>query len=441
MALFATPLGGNVNAQLVGSTLLLTGDALDNQIAVFSAAGGTIAVLGNNTTINGGVTPFVTTRPVTTIVANLNAGNDYIAFSNDATGLGSQLSSLGITLTPPFNAGALQSAIDKVNGGVTTFSVPGSVTVTTGAGDDVVSIIGTVGGSVAANLGSAIPDSKNGNRFAIGNPSAPSVSSRVGGSMSVVGGDQIDAILVTGTDVGGVVSAALGNGENLALTRGNGSTFGGFAYTGGKGDDYVFLEDAPTIRNGVSVYTGAQGEDRVEVRATAIGGDMVVNTGAGAGNDYVEVASGIRGGLTVITGAGQDRVSVASDIGGGVSVIAGDGGDSVRVEPRTIIGGGLTVNSGAGDDSIGCFTTTVALNTVIDAGMGNDAVSCEGLTTRSNLFVYLGPGNDQLELYNVRAFAAFLYGGTGTNSLTTNAATRSGIRTLKCFQFQTVNNV
>ena len=37
--------------------------------------------------------------------------------------------------------------------------------------------------------------------------------------------------------------------------------------------------------------------------------------------------------------------------------------------------------------------------------------------------------------------AVFLYGGTGSNSLTTNAATRSGIRTLRWFQFQTVNNI
>ena len=78
---------------------------------------------------------------------------------------------------------------------------------------------------------------------------------------------------------------------------------------------------------------------------------------------------------------------------------------------------------------------------MIDAGAGNDRVLSSGLTTRSNLFVYLGAGNDQLELYDARAFAVFLYGGTGSNSLTTNAATRSGIRTLRWFQFQTVNNI
>ena len=81
------PLAGNVTAQLVGSTLVLTGDAAGNELVVASAAGGRLAVFGNATTINGASTtpnPFVTTRAVTSVVANLNAGNDVIGFGNDA---------------------------------------------------------------------------------------------------------------------------------------------------------------------------------------------------------------------------------------------------------------------------------------------------------------------------------------------------------------------
>jgi Ca2+-binding RTX toxin-like protein len=78
----------------------------------------------------------------------------------------------------------------------------------------------------------------------------------------------------------------------------------------------------------------------------------------------------------------------------------------------------------------------VGLNTVIDAGAGDDTVAASGFTTPSSLFVYLGAGNDSLTLINARAFAAFLYGGTGSNTLTTDAATRTGVRTLRSFQFQ-----
>lgn len=77
---------------------------------------------------------------------------------------------------------------------------------------------------------------------------------------------------------------------------------------------------------------------------------------------------------------------------------------------------------------------------MIDAGAGNDAVSVVSFSTPSNLVVSLGAGNNVLTLNNARAFAAFLYGGTGTNTLNTDAATRTGVRTLKYFQFQTVNN-
>jgi hypothetical protein len=62
------------------------------------------------------------------------------------------------------------------------------------------------------------------------------------------------------------------------------------------------------------------------------------------------------------------------------------------------------------------------------------------MQTRYNLVVSMGAGNDVLTLDNVSAFAAFLYGGAGANTLNTTASTRAGIRTLRYFQFQTVNN-
>jgi hypothetical protein len=414
-------LGGNVTAQLLGSTLLLTGDALDNALVVSTATGGRMAVLGGlGTTINGSTSPFVTSRAVTSIVANLNAGNDVVGFTNSAVGLVNQLTTFGIS--SPFSPTDLQALIDEATGGIPAFTLPGSVTVTTAAGNDAVGIIGTVGGSVAANLGSSssLTGPGEGNGFAIGDLFDRSVANRVGGSVSVMGGAQRDAVRISNTNVAGVMVAALGNGENFCRISGDGSTFGSFAYTGGTGDDGVFLNhrDPLTIRNGVSVLTGTQGRDFVELIVTTIGGSVVVNTGAGAGDDYIDVEADIRGGLSAITGAGNDSLNVYSPT----------------------IGGGLLMNSGAGDDTVGCGKTVVALNTVIDAGAGDDSVFINGLATRYNLFVYLGAGDDGLEVYNSSAFAAFLYGGTGTNSLETNAATRRGIRTLKYFQFQTVNN-
>ena len=411
------PLAGNVTAQFSGSTLLLTGDALDNVLMVASAAGGKMAVLGvSGTTINGSTNAFTTPRAVTSIVANLNGGNDAIGFGNNAAVFGIQIGFLGITLVPPFNAGAVQAAINAAASGVTTFSLPGSLSVTTGDGNDAVGIFGNVGGSVVANLGSAV-GTKQGNAFMIGD-FLGSGASRVGGVVSVVGGAQNDSVWIVKANTGDV-SLALGNGRNGAFVYGFGSTIGSFAYTGGTANDAVYLGNDLTVKNSVTVFTGNQGEDEFALFSNVnVGGSVVVNTGTGADDDFIGIGATIRRDLSVTTGSGNDEINVGF----------------------STIGGGVAFNSGAGNDLIGFGNSTVGLNTVIDAGAGNDEVFSENLNVRYNLFVYLGAGNDQLTLNNAKAFAAFLYGGTGTNSLTTNAATRAGIRTLKYYQFQTVTN-
>jgi hypothetical protein len=380
-------------------------------LLVASVTGGKMAVIGNpGTTINGSANSFVTSKAVTNIVANLNGGSDAIGFGNSAAGFANQLNALGIALVPAFDAGATQALINAVAAGATTFSLPGSLTVTTGDGNDSVGIIGNVGGSVVANLGSAIAGSKQGNGFIIGDPAGG--ASRVGGAVSVVGGAQQDWVTLSGASVGGGVALALGNGENEAVVKGNGATIGSFAYTGGTSSDDVYLVNKLTVKNSISVFTGNQGEDEVGLYAPlTVGGSVILNTGTGADYDYLDLAGDIRGGLSVITGAGNDEIYVSS----------------------SKIGLGLAINSGAGNDLISVGTSTVGLNTVIDAGAGNDDVFSENLNVRYNLFVYLGAGNDGLGLNNLKAFAAFLYGGTGTNSLTTNAATRTGVRTLRSF--------
>lgn len=410
------PLAGNVTAQFSGGTLLLTGDALGNEVVVASAPGGTMAVLGApGTTINGSANPFVTTRAVTSIVANLNGGNDAIGFGNNALALSNALFFTNVPLS--VSPADLQTAINLVAPGVTTFSLPGSLSVTTGDGNDAVGIVGNVGGSVVANLGSAITGPKNGNAFVLGDPLG-GVTGRVGGAVSVVGGAQNDDVAINATNVGSGVTLALGNGENDTDVRGYGTTIGSFAYTGGTANDYVYLNNL-TVRNSVSVFTGNQGEDEIGLYApVTVGGSVILNTGTGADFDYLDLAGDIRGDLSVTTGAGNDEIYVSS----------------------SKIGLGLAINSGAGNDLIEFGSSTVGLNTVVNAGAGNDRVFSGNLTTRYNLFVYLGAGNDELTLNNAKAFAAFLYGGTGTNSLTTNAATRTGVRTLRSFQFQNTTN-
>lgn len=410
------PLAGNVTAQLQGSTLLLTGDAQDNLLAVASAARGRIAVIGSSaTTINGSDLPYVTSRAITNIVANLNGGNDGIGFGNSAAGFANQFRRVGFPV--PFNPTDLQTVMNVVSGGVSTFSLPGSLTVTTAAGNDGVGLIGNVSGSVAVNLGSALPGPANFNGFAIGDDTIELAANTIGGAVRVVGGAQDDAVSLNGTNVGGGLSVALGAGTNGIDVAAYGATIGSFAYNGGAGDDIVFLRNDIRVRNGASVVTGPSGDDVVHMDApVTVGGSMVINTGNGGGGDAVNVAGDIRGAVSVTTGAGDDRIVMG----------LGD----------CRIGLGLSISSGAGDDLIGVVSTPIGLNAAIDAGAGKDAVALSGVDVRYTLKVYLGAGDDAVALGDVRALAAVLYGGLGTNALGLNSASRTGIRSLNSYQFQ-----
>lgn len=438
------PLAGDVTAQLVGSTLRLTGDSLGNDVVVASAPGGRIAVIGNATTINGGSSAFVTSAAVTAIVADLRGGADAIGFGNRAQDFAGTRLFVDTLLFPdasplPFDVTTLQDAIDAVSGGVTSFTIPGDVTVNAGGGNDGVGITGTVGGSVVVNLGQA----NEGNGLTIGGESA---ASRVRGSVTVTGGGQADVVGIGNVVVDGRVSLSLGDGDNLFFGAGETATaFGALAYTGGANADVVALSGDVTVGSDVRISTGLQGADAVgfynsEAGATVkVRGNVVVNTGTGNDGDTVDLVGDIRGSVTVQTGAGRDTVSVSS-------LVVWNSFDGSEPFPTfetagpSAIGRDLTINTGAGRDLISIGTSTVGRHVRIDAGLGNDRVAIDNLRVGRNLFVGLGAGNDALEVKNLRAAAAVLAGGIGSNSLVTDATTRTANRRLTAIGFRPLNN-
>lgn len=322
--------------------------------------------------------------------------------------------------------------IDEVVGGVATFSIPGSLTVMTGDGNDAVGISGNLGGSVIVDLGSA----DVGNGIVIG--SAVSAS-RVGGGVTVRGGDSNDLVAIGNVSVAGTVSAALGDGVNWMVVGGEAdtpATIGAISYTGGADMDIVGLFGDVTVRNDVRIFTGLRGEDSVGLYGSDAGGtvkvrgDVVVNTGTGG--DTVSLVGEMWGNVSVTTGGGQDTVSVSSSVGW----VSSDGSDPVPMfdaAPPSSIGRNLTINTGAGNDLVSIGTATVGLNCTIEAGVGNDLVRIADTQVRRTLFVRLGAGDDSLEIVNLRASAAFLHGGYGTNSLTIDSTTRARLHGEKSF--------
>lgn len=447
------PLAGNVSAELTGSTLHLAGDNLANDVMVASAAGGRIAILGIDTTINGGPAAFVTTKAVTSIVATFNGGDDAVGFGNSAADYAWQRLFTMLAFAPeavwfgeqappaPFDVAALQATIDEVAGGVTTFSIPGSLKVVTGDGNDSAGISGSVGGRLVVRLGTA----DIGNGLLIGSELTPS---RIGGGVIVRGGDVNDLFAIGNVTAAGTVSAALGDGMNWMVVGGEADTpaiIDAISYTGGVGMDIVGLSGDVTIRNDVRISTGVRGEDSVDFVPSDAGstvkvrGNVVVHTGTGNDGDTVGLVGDIQGDVSVTTGGGQDTVSMSSF----VSWVSTDGGNPVPTVDSagpSAIGRDLTINTGGGRDLISIGTSTVGRNVWLGAGTGHDSVRIDGMQVRRNLSIHLGTGNDSLDIANLRAFAAFFYGGSGTNSLFTDTATRAASRTLRYFQFQAGKN-
>ena len=429
------PLAGNVTAELVGTTLHLTGDELANEVLVASASGGRVAVFGLDTTINGSPNSLVTGGRVTSIKADFQGGDDAVGFGNSAQDYANARLFTMLVTSPgtvwlvdqeppsPFDVAALQAAIDEGAGGMTTFSIPGNLVVTTGDGNDSVGIAGDIGGRLKVSLGAAVV----GNGLVIG---SESTAGRVGGGVMVKAGGQADLVAIGNVAVAGTVSASLGDGMNWMLVASGPetpTTIGSLSYRGGANVDGVALSGDVTVRKDVRIVTGPRD-------AAHVAGSVSID---GSDDDAVDLSGNIRvgGSVSVITGGGADTVSIASSIG----LVTEDGGEPVQVFDRNgscRIARDLAISTGDGRDVVSIGPSTIGGNAIIDTGRESDHAAIDGMNVRGVLTVSLGAGDDGVELRNSSALACLLYGGTGVNSLEVDAATRAGIRRLRAVQFQ-----
>lgn len=425
-------LAGNLQASVIGSKLFLTGDNLDNSVAVLALPAGRYAVVGVGTTVNGGAGVFVTPRPVAHLSANLNGGNDALALANNAQALFDLADQLLIDLEAELgvDAAALQLLIDAATN-VDDFSLSGSLTVAAGAGDDVVAVVGNIGGSVVVSLGTA--SQMGGNAFAMDGQSLAGGRGTVGGSISIVGDSQADGVLLANTQVRGSVSASLGSGRNdFGMT--SSSVGGGVAVAGGANNDFVSL-DFSTITghvavalgngdiNSLTLGSGVTAAERLRVGSLSMTG--------GSGREQFIGAFTAQRGVQIWTGAGADSVTLAGQvtgptmIGGGLTIDTGAGDDFVSLQAD--IAHSMVVSLGTGDDQFEGLGLTIGLNATIDAGDGND----ELLIAQSNvgyfLYLFLGAGDDSLEVTESDARAAYLFGGLGVDELDVDAQTLAAV--------------
>lgn len=420
-------LAGNLQVSVAGSKLFITGDNLANNAAVVALTGGRYAVAGLGTTINGGNNIYVTPRSVSHISANLNGGDDALGLSNNAQAIFDLANNaFGVDLQTILGVSpAVLQALIAANTTVTEFSLSGSLTVAAGSGDDVIGVVGNIGGPVVVSLGSA--DVGGGNAFGIDGSSLTGGNGVIGAGISIVGDSQNDAVAIVSTDVRHSISIALGGGANSFLLD-DSNVGGGVAYVGGEGVDNVEIFDAAIAVN-VSLALGNGATNSVDIERVSTGA-VAITTGSGADDVFAERVT-VRHGVTIWTGGGADDVTIQGDtvarssIGGSLTIDTGSGDDDVFLSAN--IAHSLAVVLGDGADTFGSDMLNIGFNATIDAGRGNDTLRIDDTVVGYFFYAFLGSGDDTVNVTTSDARGAYLFGGLGTDRLTVDAATLAAV--------------
>jgi hypothetical protein len=288
---------GTVTASVAGGILTLTGDDLDNSIAVDQTGAGSFTVTGAaNTAIQGG--PNFT--GVNSVVANLADGNDVVA---------------------------LFGSVDQDSDGLTDFILPGAVTINAGDGSNILGLTGS--GKVQVS------------------------------GFSYTGGDGDDQVTFyggfdKGSKVTGNVVINVGIGFN---SQGPASTFrdtyinlanlevggiGGVRVTAEDGTEYPSLSNLKVT--GPVFIDGGDGGIGVTVNGGTLGSMSVKSAGAGYGLDNSTTAVTFQGARVIgpvsVKGATETRLSL----------------DTAELGPTTVSGGKNSFNGANVETTAGAST-------------------------------------------------------------------------------------
>jgi hypothetical protein len=316
---------GTVAATFSGGGLVVTGDAADNSLTIFTAADQLLRLQGVGTLIRLNRGPAVTTVILPDPVAGgvtirLGGGSDQLVIN-------------GVDLPGPLtvSGGAGGNAV-SLNGGV---RVNGNLAITHGPGFDMTQFNGPV--SVTGGLTIA-----NGDGGSLVMDTAGAGTLRVTGALAVTGGSGADTVEFDNMSVVSVGRLLVGGGagvNTMELTPGELTVATAVRVTGGAAKDDVFLRAG----------------------RTTVGGGITVNTGAGPGNTQISGTAGLTvgGGVSVTSADGPDAVAIGqlpapTTIGGGLAVDVGEGGSGIEIQASLLtVGGPVRVSGRAGTDFVG----------------------------------------------------------------------------------------
>lgn len=344
-------LAGNVTARVLGGSLVVRGDALDNQVLIRQLAPDRFRVEGLGGTTVGGQA-FLDLRSVrNNIDVDLGSGNDALGVGNDVAGLADLAAQCGIALGAPTAVATTPFVSTKL------------LLVRTGAGNDAVGVIAAshfldvnsghgndcVGVSNSTQRDGALISTEGGLDNVLFQDSS-------GKELTVLTGADDDAVSVQNSDLRTLVVNTAGGNDFLDLTANK--LTGDLIVNSGDGDDSVFV-------------------DNHGIRSPQIGGNLVVDTGAGNDSVFLEgigpganLTVGQR--ITVLTGSGDDQV-FASDLSArGATIDTGAGNDSVEITNATV-SDDFFAQLGAGDDTL-TITGSKARVATLFGGIGRDTL-------------------------------------------------------------------
>jgi FG-GAP-like repeat len=423
---------GNLTARLLVGSLVVTGDAESNTLAVTQTAPGSFTITTEDgTTVNGNTDPVTVSGVTRDLVLRLGRGNDRVRFGAGFGGSGDVNETVAVSRDLVVDGGPGNNAIDNP---VAALDVGRDLRLVNGDGGSRAEFRGrvTVGRDFAVHNGAGFnavvlqPD-RGGLGFAGQNSVRGDLTVRngPGGADTGLSDLSVGGIVLVDNGLAGAAGFNVATGFGAGIGNPKAWVGGSVAFRSAGGFAVNALRDVD-VRGGVLFQTGA-GDSFNSVMSDGpemyVGGTVTVRAGAGATRvDLGADATGagaltVGGGLDVRTGAGADQLALARvRVNGDAALDTGADADQVLADD-VVFGGALAMDAGAGNDSV-VFESRVPDDFQPQAFIG--ATDVWGRAT-----IALGAGDDTLRLGSfedpsraVRLFAPLRAdGGAGTDLL------------------------
>jgi len=233
------------------------------------------------------------------------------------------------------------------------------------------------------------------------------------GSINVTAGGGNDVVTLGAANIMGKVTLKLGDGNNT-LNYGSSQTSGNVSITGGLGSTTVTVNSGSQIYGSLTVAAPLASSATVTVSTAGIAGKLSVLSGAG-GDNLTVTSSNVIGGIVAKLGAGDNGVNLATvGSAGGVALVTRVGADTA-VTSGLAIKGMFSAALGDGVNSVGVRGSIGGLK--LTTGIGKDTFTLQNLFVRGATSITSGAGDDTLNIADGLFGGAFAFNaGDGTNT-------------------------